>query len=288
MTSQHTPTRLLHIQHWFASVITQPLSSNDTIRPIAPSGIPIAYEAAQYIAPSPTLTSSQRMEIYNQQYWWRLLDTMEESFPFLLRLFGKEDFNETIAIPYLARYPSQHWSLCRLGSRLLQWIRRYYRAADRSFVYAAASCDDAFNNSFTAAHNPPLQIEDLAAGEDVLQRPLYLQPHIFLFSFTQNIFSFRDLMLEHPAEHWINQEWPPLPQEKEPLAFMVWRDSMNTVGWIDLDPIEFLLLKKFQRGCSFVALCRWLEQQQHAVGELAARNLQEWCHRWTINEWLCV
>jgi hypothetical protein len=270
------PADLKHIQYWFAGVITQRIDEQNAINPIAPSGTPIAVEAKQYIAPSPTLTSSQRIEIYNQQYWWRLLNVLQEDFPFLLNLFGYRDFNQNIAFPYLERYPPQHWSLNILGQRLPLWIKRYYQGQDKEIVYIAASIDATFQRSFVAIHHTAIQPNDLSDDESFLSRKLYMQPHIF---------EFRERILEQTPEYWLEHDFPELPRQK-PLAFMVWRDAEDTVGWIPLNHVEYLLLKKFKIGCSLSELCEWLERQKPSVYKVAAEHLQEWTQRWTVNEWL--
>ncbi len=99
------PPGLKSVQEWFGNVISSPLEDNNYIKTIAPSGYLIAEEAARYIIPTPNLRAHQRIQIYNQQYWWRLLKAMHESFPLVTRLFGYHAFNETIAIPYLYKYP---------------------------------------------------------------------------------------------------------------------------------------------------------------------------------------
>jgi hypothetical protein len=69
---------LKELQQWFSSVITSPLD-----KPIE--------GAERFVAPSPTLEPNERMRIYNQQYFWRLLNVLHKSYPFLTRLFGYTD-----------------------------------------------------------------------------------------------------------------------------------------------------------------------------------------------------
>ena len=102
------PDTLLNIQKWFASVITQPLTCDHNIPLLAPNGKPIAIDSAQYILPSKTLAPHERVELYYRQYWWRLLDVLQENFPLVTRLFGYQSFNEKIGIPYLTAHPSTH------------------------------------------------------------------------------------------------------------------------------------------------------------------------------------
>ena len=45
--------------------------------------------AAEFIKPNDRLSSFERLEIYNRQYWFRLLDCLYEDYPGLLSVLGK-------------------------------------------------------------------------------------------------------------------------------------------------------------------------------------------------------
>lgn len=101
------PFKLKKTQLWFGSIIGRPIDEDSKMNPISPAGQPIEIEACDFIRPSPTLRPAQRIQIYNQQYWWRLLSSMHETFPLVTRLFGYHDFNKIIAIPYLVKFPPE-------------------------------------------------------------------------------------------------------------------------------------------------------------------------------------
>ena len=142
------PNRLKNTQEWFASIITMPIDENSKMNPVSPRGISMKEEAKQYIRPSHALEPHQRIEIYNQQYWWRLLSTLHDIFPFVSRLFGFELFNLTIGMHYLNKYPPIHWSLNDLGTRMPQWVEEEYHEEDRHLILNAVRIDCAYNDSF--------------------------------------------------------------------------------------------------------------------------------------------
>jgi hypothetical protein len=125
------PTLLKETQEWFGSIISRAIDGNSQMNPISPTGRPMREEAWDHIRPSPTLQPAQRIQIYNQQYWWRLVNTLQESFPLVTRLFGFHAFNFTIAMPFLLKYPPNDWTLNSLGDRLPRWIEEEYKADDR-------------------------------------------------------------------------------------------------------------------------------------------------------------
>ena len=54
---------------------------NERMRSVAPDGRPMRTVAGEFIKPNDRLTSFERLEIYNRQYWFRLLSSFAEDFP---------------------------------------------------------------------------------------------------------------------------------------------------------------------------------------------------------------
>ena len=72
------PLELKKTQEWFASIITRPIDVENQMMPISPSGVPMEEEAKRFIVPRPKLRADERIQIYNQQYWWRLLNILQD------------------------------------------------------------------------------------------------------------------------------------------------------------------------------------------------------------------
>lgn len=276
-------------QEWFASIIANRLGENDTIQAYAPSGTLIAEEAARYITPSPTLRPHQRIQIYNQQYWWRLLNTLHSNFPLVTRLFGTHAFNEEIGIPYLLKYPPNHWSLTVLGERLPKWIEESYHEPDQSLIYNAACLDWAFMISFIAPQYPPLDLSNLIQGnpESLLSYTFFLQPHIHLFTWEYDLLAFRGSFLKHDADYWVEHRFPQLPKGKT-YRFILYRNSKNNIAWRVITLGEYLLLDRFKTGSSITAACEYIEAQEASLYEQVAEHLQKWLQEWTQAGWLTL
>ena len=202
------PSKLKKIQEWFGSIISRPIDQDSRMDPLSPSGIPMEEEARAYILPSPTLPAHRRIELYNQQYWWRLLTSMQESFPMVTRLFGYREFNRVIATPYLVKYRPEHWNLNALGRRLPQWIEEEYEGGDKALILDAAKIDLAYEYSFTAGHFPSITLQDLADEKQFFETKLYLQPHIVLFTLPYDLFTFRGVFILNKPEHWEQTPFP--------------------------------------------------------------------------------
>ncbi len=281
------PKSLKSLQEWFAGIISQPLEDGSEIAKNAPNGRPIAREAARHIAPSPTQKPHERIRIYNQQYWWRLLKNLQEGFPLLVRLFGYHDFNRLIATPYLMRHRPNHWSLNYLGSRLPEWIKENYLQADAQLVYNSASLDEAFTASFIAPQHPPINVAQILqeGGTDrLLSLKLYLQPHIWIFRWNYDLFAFREEMLKEIPEHWSENDFPLLPKER-PYSYVLYREKNNLIYWKEISSSQALLLQLFKKGCTVECACESLENENQSIYEEALQNLQDWFQIWTALGW---
>ncbi len=284
----HVPQKLKKTQIWFASIITRAIDESSHMNPISPSGVPMTEEAKHYVAPSPTLKPHQRIELYNQQYWWRLLSTLHEIFPLVTRLFGYAAFNQTIGFPYLEAYPPNHWSLNPLGSRLPQWIQESYQGDDQDLILHAAQIDSAFNDAFLTEQFPPLDMSQLPNPQDIssiLPLPLKLQPHIQLFKLPYDLFSFRFEMLKEGGDYWVDHEFPEI-DKKHDFYFVLYRNQNNDVSWSEIGKTEYLLLNLFKEGISIDDACFELEQQDGDTYRDAIAHLAEWFQKWTQRSWL--
>ncbi len=82
------------------------------------------------IAPSQTLSSIERLEIYARAYYARLLECLQAEFPILTKAMG-EDLFDQFAVDYLQRYPSHSYTLCELGSRFAGFLAETRPPAER-------------------------------------------------------------------------------------------------------------------------------------------------------------
>lgn len=112
---------LLDIQRRMAAAVMEPLTRDETMRKRRRDGVAMSLEAPQFIKPGATLTSFERLEIYNRQYWFRLYDSFEDDFPGLKAVLGKRRFDRLMRA-YIADRPSTSYTLRDLGSGLTDWL----------------------------------------------------------------------------------------------------------------------------------------------------------------------
>ncbi len=114
-------TALLELQKRMATAVMEPLTHNETTRRIRRDGVVMEREASAFIKPNDSLTSLERLEIYNRQYWFRLYASFEDDFPGVKAVLGRRQF-ERVMRAYLDERPSISFTLRDLGSRLHSWL----------------------------------------------------------------------------------------------------------------------------------------------------------------------
>lgn len=285
LKSPTPPKKLFALQKWFGNLISQPLTFNHKIPSFTPQGNSIEEEAAQFISPSHTLNPHQRIEIYYQQYWWRLLNVMQENFPTVTRLFGYDDFNQKIAIPYLSDQPPQHWALCELGKGLFNWIQNHYRENDFNIVSTTVDIDWSALKAFWSKQEKAINPQTLTQEETsaLLHQSIYLQPHISLFELFYDFFSFREIFLQKTVEFWKDHSFPEL--KKEHSYFVIYRHPKNYVAWKKISKAEHFILSYIHQGKTIEETLGFLEEQGGEPYEEASNFLPLWFRDWISLGW---
>src|SRR5215468_6024567 len=116
--------KLANLQRTMARAVMQPLTAAERSQRHAPDGSSMRAYAGRFIKPNDRLTSFERLEIYNRQYWFRLLSSMTEDFPGLRSVLGERRF-EAMCKAYLVDCPSRSFTLRNLGSQLESWLRKH-------------------------------------------------------------------------------------------------------------------------------------------------------------------
>lgn len=293
----NVPKELKSLQTWFAGIITQPIDHESHILPLTTEGIPIEKEAQKYIKPSPTLASFQRIEIYNQQYWWRLLNTMQSTYSMATHMLGYQKFNDLLAIPYLKAFPSEHYSLSHLGDRFNEWMQNHYKGENKQFLCSAIAVDEAMHKAFFAPIYSP--VTENTAPEDAYEIAAALQPHITLFKLEYDLFSFRREIQQKDPDYWSSHHFPdlrhalsengghfPSLKRDKMYHFIVFRNLHNHVLWEEISSLEYQLLLLFRSGSSIQEACEWVSNQDQNFVKNAVPHLQAWIQGWIAKQFL--
>jgi len=170
--------KLLTLQRAVARAVMQPLTLSERMQRTAPGGERMSAYAARYIRPNDRLTSFERLEIYNRQYWFRVLGSMAEDFPGLRAILGQRLF-EDMCRAYLAECPSRSFTLRNLGARLETWLRRNPKwiRGKQTLALDMVRLEWADIEAFDAKAEPALDPEDLN-GSSTRGLRLRVQPYV--------------------------------------------------------------------------------------------------------------
>jgi hypothetical protein len=286
---------LAYLQREMAAAIMRPLEADESMRSHAPDGRPMVDVAASFIAPNSRLTSFDRLEIYNRQYWYRVLGALAEDFPALRAVVGGRAF-EALSIAYLTAHPSRSFSLRNLGSRLVAWLTAnpQWAGRRRRLTLDVARIEWAFVEAFDSAECPPLT-PDQIAELDASSR-LGLQPHLQLvaldYAADDVVLQLHDHQKRETSEAGIRRDESDTPAKLPRLRLRpTWLAAHRvdlSVYYRRLEREEFLTLAAIRLG---LPLAEAIESGFHDSPIPEQRRPQcvrSWFAAWAELAWICA
>jgi len=256
---------------------------------MSPMDASIAADANELVKPTDRLTSTERLNIYHRQYWYRILDSFSEDFPGLCAVLGLRAF-ERLSHAYLADCPSQSFTLRNLGSQLENWLTGQPEFAGKNLTLALdmIRLEWAHIEAFDSAERKALGPEDLLELGPELA--VALQPHIGLLEMQYPVDELRIKVSGHSEERGAasNAVIQPLRRHvlqryaklKPRQIFLAVHRVEFTVYYRRLEPREFHLLQAIGQG-------RPIGEALDAGGALEPQQVQTWFANWAQLGWLC-
>lgn len=186
------PSSLKSFQQRMAEAVMAPLTRKDSRMRRRHNGVQVDRAVAEFVKPSASLSSHERLEIYNRRYWFRLFGCFEEDFPGVQAILGRARF-EDLMRRYLADHPSTSFTLRNLGSRLEAWMTRHrdWLGPRADLALDMARLEWAHVETFDEVAEPLLEDAALAALDE--STVLRLQPNLRLLHLH---FPVDDLLIE--------------------------------------------------------------------------------------------
>ena len=177
---RQTHAELCQLQRSYASAVMRRLDPDSNMQTIWSDGRPTSEVVEAFIKPNDRLTSFERIEIYNRQYWFRLIDAVYDDHPGLQAVLSGPQFNRLV-IEYLDRYPSRSYTLRNLCSRMEQFITERPELVSPRFELAVemARFEWAQVVAFDGELKTAVSVDDLLGANPAKLR-LALQPYITL------------------------------------------------------------------------------------------------------------
>jgi len=291
-----TTMSLEQIQREMASAVMTPLTGGDDMRKEAPDGRSMERLAASIIAPNSRLSSFERLEIYNRQYWYRILGALSEDFPALRSVIGSRAF-DAMSVAYLNAHPSRSFTLRNLGSQLAQWLttNSHFAARRADLAVDVVRIEWAFVEAFDGAEHEPLTLDQIATLDGGSH--LALQPHLQLVELAYPI---DDLVLnlhkqekrqttEAGVKHEEVDHGPAkLPPLRRKPTYLAAHRVDYSVYYLRLKRGEFHTLRGIQQGRP---LAEAIEAGVTTARVPAARRPQlvrQWFTAWAELGWICA
>jgi len=292
------------LQREMAAAVMQPLTAEENMEAHAADGRAMRAVAESFIAPNSRLSAFERLEIYNRQYWYRVLDALAEDFRALQAIVGVGAF-QALSIAYLTAHPSRSFSMRNLGSKLPEWLAANPQFAGRRHRLAmdVARIEWAFVEAWDGADHPPLTLDQIATL-DAGSR-LALQPHLRLIALN---YPADDLVLAlHDREKRAaseaghmrgegsedkadsNRNAPAkLPKLRSRPTWLAAHRVDLSVYYRRLRREEFLTLGAIREGVPLSEAIEAGFQDSRAPASRRPRLVGEWFNNWAELGWICA
>jgi len=280
-----------------ARAVMAPLAPGYLMRRQAPGGGSMRRYAASFIKPNDRLTSFERLEIYNRQYWFRVLTCLTDDFPGVRAVLGEKRFDR-LSVAYLTDCPSRSFTLRNLGSRLPAWIEKHPRFV-RPYSRPAldmARLEWAQVTAFDELRATPLQPQDLVERFDPRMK-LRLQPYVSLLELHYPV---DDLLLEvnretedtEAASNAVSGRRKRASLRRfrslkpQPIFLAVHRHD-ESVYFRRLEPEAYRLLAALEDGRSLNAAVTEAFRTSGIPSAGRAEAVRDWFELWAALGWFC-
>jgi hypothetical protein len=226
----------------------------------------------------PTLDVGTGLAIYHNAYKARLLEVLRNDFPTILHWLGDEEFDD-LAMAYIRRYPSAHYSLRWLGKGFEGFVREHLVPEQSAPLAELIALEWAFTLAFDAPADEPLTIDAVAAlaPEEWPELRVKAVPSLQWLGCR-----FNSLALWRSVKE--KADFPESMALDIPQACLIWRNQL-ICSYRSLDSAQATALDGLlNQGWSFAELCAELAV---TYGEGAPLQAVTWLKQW-IQEGLLV
>jgi hypothetical protein len=288
--------KLLAIQRRMARAVMAPLTPSEHMSGTTSDGRSMRRVASSFIKPNDRLTSFERLEIYNRQYWWRVLSSFDEDFPGLRAVLGDRRF-DALAEAYITECPSRSFTLRNLGSQLPSWLAKHasFAGSRHALSLDMARLEWADIEAFDGVTEPALDAADLAAANPARLR-LRLQPHISLLALR---YPADDLLLKVRKEEdtaFASNAFVAQRKRKHVSAvarlrpspiFLAVHRHEDSVYFRRLDREEYEILAGLREGKTLQRAVEHALLRSPIPAAERAETVQHWFHTWASFGWFC-
>jgi len=257
----------------------------------APEGVAAGLAAER--APGPTtrddldqliegddrLSAAERLEIYANAYFYRILDCLKEDFPATLATLGADNFHNLVT-GYLIEYPPTEPSIAYAGRYMSEFLRHHPLSERWPFIAELARLERTVTEVFHAAEAEPLSAETMrsVAPEDWPALMMRTHPALAIVDCEWRVDELLRQIETNAVAAVENEPTLDAPAHA-PNSILVWRHN-SQVDYRALKHPERLALELASTGASFAAICESVagapEDNSVAPVALINRLLARW------------
>ena len=252
------------------------------------SGPEVRADLDHFIESDDRLSATERLEIYANAYFYRILDCLKEDFPATLATLGADNFHNLVT-GYLIEYPPTEPSISYAGRHLAEFLRHDSMRAmiERwPFIAELARLERTLIEVFHAAEAEPLNAEAMrsVAPEDWPALAMRTHPALAIVDCEWRV---DELLREVEAAAGESDQTHDTPAHARgapthaPVSVLVWRHN-SRVHYRALERPERAALEVASAGASFAAICETVAaacgQDEYRIAPVALINrlLEQW------------
>jgi hypothetical protein len=279
------------------AALFRPLTHNSRMQRQWGDGRTTARVVGQFIKPNDRLSSFERLEIYNRQYWFRILDSFYDDYPALRAVLGERAFLQ-LAEAYLTKNPSRSFSMRNLGSRLVYFLRHQpgYARNNLRLAVDVARFEWAQILAFDEAARPPAGLAELVLSSPESVR-LRLQPHLQLLALSYPIDDFVAAVKRSDAPHAtasnamtsaptvVKSKKISLPERRR--TYVAIHRYRNSVYHKRLEPEAYRLLSALGKAATLEQACESALRRAPKGVDWQAK-VSQWFENWSTLGWFWI
>lgn len=205
----------------------------------------------------------QRLQIYQDAYYSRLLEVLQQDYPVLCHCLGSDEF-EQLGRDYIDAHPSRYRSIRWFGSGLSHFANQHPLYSAHPWVYELASFEWLLMETFDACDHPVLMLEEMAAipPHKWAETRFIVSPSLRRLNLHWNVVALWKEKME-------KDETKLLPEQTNTAVnWVVWRMG-HEVQFASLTTDQAYLLDAMADNQNFgtlcEGLCKWVKEDEVAL-----------------------
>ncbi len=231
------------------------------------------------IVPFLTPHDSDRLDsplnIYQNAYQLRLVDSLKTDYPILLKVLGEDDFFE-MALNYIDEYPSESYSMRHFGRYLARFLAQFTPYNERRYLAEMAQFEWLLVEVFDQSDTDIATVDDMTQfkPEQWSEITVELNPWLHLMTFNWNLIDLYQVVTA-------NKPMPKMTKLPTPVQCIIWRKQLSP-HFRPIDDREWLLLNTLKNS-NFSALCQAIAELD-GTDDNAALNAATYFKSWLTAE----